>query len=81
MRRRKWQPLVGDLRALLHEYQTRAARSATTSRSCGMPTPCAALLHDELAGDEVLVVSNREPYIHMKTRRRASRCSVRPAAW
>ena len=26
-----------------------------------------ALLHDELAGDEVLVVSNREPYIHNRT--------------
>ncbi|MEY4467690.1 MAG: hypothetical protein RIR21_1483, partial [Pseudomonadota bacterium] len=23
-----------------------------------------SLLHDELAGDEVLVISNREPYIH-----------------
>ena len=25
------------------------------------------LLHEELAGDEVLVVSNREPYMHMRT--------------
>jgi len=28
------------------------------------PQKLRSLLHDELAGDEVLMVSNREPYIH-----------------
>ena len=37
------------------EQQSRQAWTAEKLRS---------LLHDELAGDEVLVISNREPYIH-----------------
>ena len=60
------QPLIGDLRALLHEYQLErqgqqhAAQSWTAERLKSM-------LHGELAGDQVLVVSNREPYIHVQT--------------
>ncbi|MBK4738314.1 alpha,alpha-trehalose-phosphate synthase (UDP-forming) [Noviherbaspirillum pedocola] len=60
------QPLMSDLRALLHEYnvERRGLEGATQSWN---PDKLRALLHDELAGDEVLVVSNREPYIHSRS--------------
>jgi trehalose 6-phosphate synthase len=60
------QPLMSDLRALLHEYNVER-RSLETSPQVWNPDKLRALLHDELAGDEVLVVSNREPYIHTRT--------------
>jgi trehalose 6-phosphate synthase len=59
------QPLVGDLRALLNEYQRE--RQQEDDGKVSAPDKLRALLHNELAGDEVLVVSNREPYIHVKT--------------
>jgi trehalose-6-phosphate synthase len=59
------QPLVGDLRALLRslDAERRFADDATTSWG---PDTLRNLLHKELTGDQVIVVSNREPYIHMK---------------
>ncbi|MES2535732.1 MAG: trehalose-6-phosphate synthase [Pseudomonadota bacterium] len=60
------QPLVGDLRALLHEFNTER-RAEENSPQAWTPEKLRSLLHDELAGDEVLVVSNREPYIHTRT--------------
>jgi trehalose-6-phosphate synthase len=60
------QPLVGDLRALLHEFNVER-RGQDNSSQLWTPQKLRALLHDELAGDEVLVVSNREPYIHTHT--------------
>jgi trehalose-6-phosphate synthase len=59
------QPLVGDLRALLRslDAERRFADDATTSWT---PDTLRNLLHTELTGDQVIVVSNREPYIHMK---------------
>jgi trehalose 6-phosphate synthase len=59
------QPLVGDLRALLRslDAERRFADDATTSWT---PDTLRNLLHKELTGDQVIVVSNREPYIHMK---------------
>jgi trehalose-6-phosphate synthase len=59
-------PLVGDLRALLHEYNV-DRRGQESSPQNWTPAKLRSLLHDELAGDEVLVVSNREPYIHTRT--------------
>ena len=60
------QPLVGDLRALLHEFNVER-RVQDNSPQLWTPEKLRSLLHDELAGDEVLVVSNREPYIHTRT--------------
>lgn len=60
------QPLVGDLRALLHEYNLDRRTRDDTSH-LWTPEKLRALLREELAGDEVLVVSNREPYIHVRT--------------
>jgi trehalose 6-phosphate synthase len=59
-------PLVGDLRALLHEFNVER-RVQDSSPQMWTPEKLRSLLHDELAGDEVLVVSNREPYIHTRT--------------
>ena len=59
-------PLVGDLRALLHEMNLERREHDNLSL-LWTPDKLRALLHDELAGDEVLVVSNREPYIHNRT--------------
>ena len=59
------QPLVGDLRVLLNEYK--GERRQDSGAQPWSPTRLRSLLHDELAGDQVLVVSNREPYIHTHT--------------
>ncbi|QDZ27970.1 trehalose-6-phosphate synthase [Noviherbaspirillum sp. UKPF54] len=61
-------PLEGDLRMLLHEFSLeRRTRDDVTH--LWTPEKLRTLLHEELAGDEVLVVSNREPYLHMRTRK------------
>jgi len=60
-------PLEGDLRALLHEFNIER-RTRDDSTHLWTPEKLRALLHEELAGDEVLVVSNREPYLHMRGR-------------
>jgi len=59
------EPLVGDLRSLLRtiDEERRFADDATISWT---PDTLRSLLHKQLSGDQVLVVSNREPYIHMK---------------
>ncbi len=59
------QPLVGDLRALLRtmDAEKRMADDLTISWN---PDALRSLLFKQLAGEQMLVVSNREPYIHMK---------------
>jgi trehalose-6-phosphate synthase len=59
----EFRPLFGDLRAMLHQMQVER-RIQQHSPQAWTPQKLRSLLHDELAGDEVLVVSNREPYIH-----------------
>jgi trehalose 6-phosphate synthase len=60
------EPLLGDLRALLEEYhQERQGEGGSGAE--WTPDKLKALLQEDLAGDQVLVVSNREPYIHEKT--------------
>lgn len=60
------QPLVGDLRALLREYHLER-QGQHTSTDFWTPEKLRKLLVGELPGDQVLVVSNREPYIHVET--------------
>ncbi len=60
------QPLAGDLRALLYEYNVER-RTRDDSSHLWTPEKLRTLLREELAEDEVLVVSNREPYIHVQT--------------
>jgi trehalose-6-phosphate synthase len=59
------QPLMGDLRTLLRtiDAERRLADDATISWN---PDALKNLLHKQLSGEQILVVSNREPYIHMK---------------
>ncbi len=61
-------PLESDLRALLYEFNLER-RTRDDQAHVWTPEKLRALLHEELAGDEVLVVSNREPYMHMRTAR------------
>jgi len=60
------QPLVGDLHAMLREFNLER-RVLADSPQHWTPDKLRMLLHDELAGDQILVVSNREPYLHVRT--------------
>ena len=60
------QPLIGDLRELLQDYHLERLSDSGWS-SAWTPDKLRALLDADLRGDQVLVVSNREPYIHTKT--------------
>jgi len=58
-------PIAKDLRALVRELETdRKARDE--SQVTWNPKVLKEILHSELAGDEILIISNREPYIHTK---------------
>ena len=63
------QPLVGDLRALLRALDTerRFADDATINWS---PDSLRKLLHKQLTDEKIIVVSNREPYIHIRKEER-----------
>jgi trehalose 6-phosphate synthase len=63
------QPLVGDLRALLRniDAERRFADDATITWN---PEALRRLLQKQLTGERIIVVSNREPYIHTKTQGR-----------
>lgn len=60
------QPLLGDFRVLMRslDAERRLADDATVTWN---PDSLRNLLHKQLAGERVIVVSNREPYIHIKT--------------
>jgi trehalose-6-phosphate synthase len=60
------EPLVSDLRSLLREYHSERQGVGLT-KQLWTPESLRELLHGELLGDQVLVVSNREPYIHVST--------------
>ncbi|MDD2852668.1 MAG: trehalose-6-phosphate synthase [Desulfuromonadaceae bacterium] len=59
------QPLVGDLKTLMRsmEAERRLADDSTITWS---PDTLRKLLHKQLTGEKIIVVSNREPYIHSK---------------
>jgi trehalose 6-phosphate synthase len=56
-------PVAQDLRALIHDLEA-DKRMRDESQMSWKPATLKKILHDHLAGDEVLIVSNREPYIH-----------------
>lgn len=56
-------PVAHDLRALIHDLEANK-RMRDESQMSWTPATLKTILHDHLAGDEVLIVSNREPYIH-----------------
>ena len=59
-------PIARDLRALIRDLET-SHRRPDDEDVAWSPDMLRALLHGELRGQEVLIVSNREPYIHMRT--------------
>jgi trehalose 6-phosphate synthase len=59
------QPLVGDLRALLRDLEEERRWQSEVNQAW-TPTTLKRLLAEEFAGDELLLVSNREPYIHVR---------------
>ena len=62
-------PLMSDLRGILREVDDERRLRDMAADEGGEWTPerLRALLKDHLSDDEIIVVSNREPYIHTKT--------------
>lgn len=58
-------PIVKDLRELIRDIET-DRRTRDEDRISWTPEALKEILHRELAGEDVLVVSNREPYIHVR---------------
>ena len=58
------QPLVGDLRSLVRTLDAER-RFADDAAITWNPESLRRLLQKELAGERIIVVSNREPYIHV----------------
>jgi len=59
------QPLVGDLKTLMRSLDAER-RMADDSTITWSPDTLRRLLHKQLTGEKIIVVSNREPYIHSK---------------
>ncbi len=62
-------PLMSDLRSIMREVDEdrRLRDSADAAAGEWTPEHLRRLLKDHLSDDEIIVVSNREPYIHVKT--------------
>ena len=70
-------PIAGDLRALIRDMEAEY-RARDESQVTWSPDALRAILRNDLRGDDILVVSNREPYMHV---RRDGRIEVsRPAS-
>ncbi|MEZ5616424.1 MAG: trehalose-6-phosphate synthase [Rhodocyclaceae bacterium] len=73
----EFRPIARDLRTLIREMESEW-RPRDDEQMTWSPDTLRTILHGELSGEEVLVVSNREPYIH--TRRGAQIEVQRPAS-
>ncbi len=58
------QPLASDLRLLLRELDM--SRRGRDQSGAWSPELLRRTLHDQLLGDEIIVLSNREPFIHVR---------------
>lgn len=56
-------PLAKDLRSLVEALES-DRRTRDESQISWTPTSLKTILHEQLAGDQVLIVSNRQPYVH-----------------
>src|SRR6266480_4365604 len=72
-------PIAHDLRALIEDIDA-DHRSRDEERLAWSPATLRQILHRELRGQEVIVVSNREPYIHMRREGRPAIQVWRPAS-
>jgi trehalose 6-phosphate synthase len=61
----EFRPLARDLRELIRDIESER-RPNDEDRFTWSPESLRAVLHHELRDQEVIVVSNREPYIHMR---------------
>jgi trehalose 6-phosphate synthase len=61
---RELQPIARDLRALVRDLESERLARDESQVTWG-PDTLRAILREDLKGDEVLIVSNREPYIHV----------------
>jgi trehalose 6-phosphate synthase len=61
----EFRPLARDLRELIRDIESER-QPRDEERFAWSPEALRAVLHDELRGQEVIVVSNREPYIHSR---------------
>ncbi len=64
-RSRELKPLARDLEALVRDLATER-RMRDESQMTWVPETLRTILRDDLKGDEILIVSNREPYIHVR---------------
>jgi trehalose-6-phosphate synthase len=75
--RRELRPLARDLAALVRDLESER-RARDEAQMHWTPEALRRILREDLNGDEILIVSNREPYIHV---RRGSSIEVqRPAS-
>ena len=73
----EFRPIARDLQRLVQDLESEY-RARDESQVTWTPETLRAILHGELRGNDVIVVSNREPYIHQ---RRGDRIEVqRPAS-
>jgi trehalose 6-phosphate synthase len=72
-----FKPIARDLQRLIRDLES-DAHARDESQITWTPESLRAILHSELRGEDVIVVSNREPYVHQ---RRGDRIEVqRPAS-
>jgi trehalose 6-phosphate synthase len=72
----EFRPIARDLQRLVRDLEAEH-RARDESQMAWTPETLRAILHGELRGDDVIVVSNREPYIHQ---RRGERIEVQQPA-
>ncbi len=58
-------PLAKDLRALVRDLESEK-RTKDESQLSWTPKTLKRILKEDLSGDEIMIVSNREPYIHIR---------------
>ena len=62
---RELRPIACDLEALVHELDAER-RMRDEAQISWTPEALRGILREDLKGDEILIVSNREPYIHVR---------------
>jgi trehalose 6-phosphate synthase len=62
--RRELRPIARDLQALVNDLESER-RSRDESQTTWGPDALRRILRQDLKGDEILIVSNREPYLHV----------------
>jgi trehalose 6-phosphate synthase len=61
----EFRPIIQDLRTLVKDLES-GRKTRDESRVSWSPGVLKEILQRELVGDEILIVSNREPYIHVR---------------